>query len=434
MKPNFMHNHQLKIETITPVSIGHEGVLSPYGDFVIKGNKVHYVDQKVLEEALKDPKLIDQYVEGIRVGIDQSATKSDFDLANFLPNFLGLMPIDYAKETYNVFGLDTVDSRVRIKTIVHNAGTPYLPGSSIKGAIKTAILYDWLSDSDSEKSRKVLEQLISKINYSFSSVQEYVNRYNELMEEQNDFGLDKTQKKEVNDCLDKIKFEGKKLSTSISKFSVQLFGDIQQTNKNRTRMDFSLMRISDTQLFHPNAKEIHQTQRFNILTNSSGIPELKETIKTKEQSNFQINIIPQFSHKYLQYLNSNDITLLFEVINYFSYENLSYNYSTIKDQLKNAAPKNKDVYKKLMKFYDRLMNDLDKIEENNEFCYLRIGSGKTYFTNSIGLAIHNKNKSSFYKLCKLLNLGNFTTPIFPITRTVCMHGYQQLGWVKISKV
>ena len=81
-----MEKVKLKVTTLTPVAIGSGKNLSPYLDYVIDKGEVCIIDKTRLVENImaKDDKLLDDFVSGIANGIDQSKTKSSFELIKFL--------------------------------------------------------------------------------------------------------------------------------------------------------------------------------------------------------------------------------------------------------------------------------------------------------------------------------------------------------------
>ena len=149
--------YQVKITTLTPVCIGDGQRLSPFSDYKLKRDKLIYLNQEVIKKALeKQPDLIDDYVEGIISGMDNTGSK--FDIDSFLYN--------RAKLDLSSLKLKEVDSTAQPKgnknlyTILKQVGKyPYIPGSSLKGAIKTALLYNWLMDKNNYWCKDYLKLL-----------------------------------------------------------------------------------------------------------------------------------------------------------------------------------------------------------------------------------------------------------------------------------
>jgi len=86
------------------------------------------------------------------------------------------------------------------------------------------------------------------------------------------------------------------------------------------------------------------------------------------------------------------------------------------------------------------------MEENinnadDKTCYLRLGSGKGYYFNSIGLALfktdRTNNKVLFYKFLKQMKFKGskkygLHANEFPLTRVIDLKTQEPLGWVKLE--
>ncbi|SHI73513.1 CRISPR-associated protein Csm5 [Cruoricaptor ignavus] len=134
--------YNIKLTTLSPVCIGSGEKLSPYADFIIdQANEgIHYINKAAVEKILGEyPELMDDYVSGITSG------NQNFSLKSFLEEELNLDEEEYILKSYQCSGTEIKE----LNTIVKNAGQkPYIPGSTIKGAIKTALLYDWTKSNE----------------------------------------------------------------------------------------------------------------------------------------------------------------------------------------------------------------------------------------------------------------------------------------------
>lgn len=140
-----MNTYNVKATVITPVSIGNGHQLSPYKDYVIKNGFVHYIDTKKLGELLaKEDGLMDEYVEGVA---NMDGNRSRFDLQEFIANRLNFDISDITKEKLTFYG--DAAAKLPLNTIIKTPNNePYIPGSSLKGAIKTALVYTDLEKTD----------------------------------------------------------------------------------------------------------------------------------------------------------------------------------------------------------------------------------------------------------------------------------------------
>jgi len=122
----------MKIETLSPVHIG-TGYFLTSADFTIKDNKVIVVDL---------PKVF-EYLEKRRVKIDELINKfssaTGFLLDELFKDY-NLNPSDFKKYEIELIGEKGKES-MRILEQIKIGLKPYIPGTSIKGSIRTALLW-----------------------------------------------------------------------------------------------------------------------------------------------------------------------------------------------------------------------------------------------------------------------------------------------------
>jgi len=146
----------IALEIITPTSIGDGNTLSPFSDFVIisEDKTIVIIDHFFFNEELrKKPELIDGFTSEMFEIQANSQKNSNFSikkiefLNNFITNKLKCKIKNVLKAKYSLFA--PTNKIENLQTITKNAfGKPYIPGSSIKGAVKSALLYDWLIASN----------------------------------------------------------------------------------------------------------------------------------------------------------------------------------------------------------------------------------------------------------------------------------------------
>ena len=141
----------MKLTTVTPVSIGgDQGLkLSPYSDYIFddNGDSIRYVKTALIEKRIRDilakdkkSNILDKYVSGVA---QMENNRSPFVLKDFIKNDLNLDIIHTTYPSISLIGFED-DKKREIAVIVKNNQQPYIPGSSLKGAIRTAILYNWI--------------------------------------------------------------------------------------------------------------------------------------------------------------------------------------------------------------------------------------------------------------------------------------------------
>lgn len=153
-----MNKLKIKITTVTPVTIGSGNELSPYADYVIDNNRIYYIDRKKLQQKIaKDDNLLESYVTGISSKMDNN--RSEFDLKRFLIN-----TVRTNIEDVSLFHCPLISqkqgSKLAIKSMLKTPfHEPYIPGSTIKGVLKTVLMYNWLSE---KSSCEWIESFLSK--------------------------------------------------------------------------------------------------------------------------------------------------------------------------------------------------------------------------------------------------------------------------------
>jgi len=135
-----------KIETLTAVHIGSSEILSQYSDYVYDNGFVYYIDHELLiNELAKKPNsedLLDRFISIVKSQAKES-TSDRFRLFNFLKE----TRLDYKSCALKKVQVND-EIRVEIQRHINTSGQPYIPGSSLKGAIRTALICFFLSVSE----------------------------------------------------------------------------------------------------------------------------------------------------------------------------------------------------------------------------------------------------------------------------------------------
>ena len=132
--------HLLKLTAESPITILADSGsdLSPYSDYIVSenGNFLYYVNQNLVEKKFaekieKNPSLIDEYTNGVRLGMNGlDKNRSTFELKSFLQNKLDIPLSDLKK--VKAIG-NWIGTKINLQTISKEAGRLYVPGSSLKG-------------------------------------------------------------------------------------------------------------------------------------------------------------------------------------------------------------------------------------------------------------------------------------------------------------
>ncbi|MBL1215638.1 MAG: type III-A CRISPR-associated RAMP protein Csm5 [Ignavibacteriae bacterium] len=349
---------KLNLTTLTPIFIGDDqgSDLSPITDFVVENSKAKIIDQNKFEEVLsKDIELIDEYVQAIKL--------KKIDLESFIKDKLN---VDLNNLTKSEIEIEGCLANNKVSPFISSAGRPFIPGSTIKGAIRTAIFYNYL-------------------------VQEIQNNNTQLK-----------------------KFVNEKLNSFESDTDGHEFRHLQISDSN-------CIDVSDTkfiELFIEYlVKDHHKTSGWKQVLNDNTI------------TSFQLKIEKKFKANFLQGINENTYNDVFKMANKFSCDIIDFELKRFEEFIENGKQhkiKLQETFKDIISFYTELKSNIKF--GNNMFAVLRIGGGKTYFDNSIGLALFNYDEEKFKDFRKGLGFWkhskkkgqkfrDFVEEDSPITRT-----------------
>lgn len=142
----------MDLEVLTPIHIGtREGRLGPT-EFVAAGGMVHLIDEDRLGRLLMNRNLVDAFVMEVR--------KGPLHLASFLRNTARLRIPEDLHQVCSFFPIPGGDPNMQdFRPVTRDAsGQLYIPGSSLKGVFRTALLYRIL-----KKNQAILSSATSKI-------------------------------------------------------------------------------------------------------------------------------------------------------------------------------------------------------------------------------------------------------------------------------
>jgi len=349
-------NLKVKLETLSPVNIGNGEILSQFCDYVYDKGVVYYLDHDlIIEELSKRPdseKLINEFVAVVRTQAGGSI-QNRLRLKGFFEN-TGLDFKHLASRKIPVDGEINEQIQLHVKT----GGRPYIPGSSLKGAIRTAIISHFFT-----------EDMENKIN-----IKGYIG--------QNLFG---------------------KYDEDILKF----------------------LQVSDTMPFSEEDLGIAKFFRFNLKTDAMAIPVIKEIVPAGKTTTITIGFKAKEGQvdsrfKFLQEGNEDH---LFAIINAYTCKNLENELAAIQRSHSGELQDVKHFYADLI--------DAVSAADNTKEAYLRIGSGKTYYDNTVAQSL----SKPFLQKILAQNFKKADPNFFPKTRTLVLHkGQKQVpGWVRLEK-
>jgi CRISPR-associated protein Csm5 len=402
-----LRTYRIRLETLSPVFVGVGGkeTLSPYTDFVQVGRELIYLDPRKLEGMLATrSELMDAFVAGVRTGMDPSGTRSEFDLAQFIRERLATQPEVLALRRVPVCGQI---GRNQVERHIHNAGRPYIPGSSLKGAMRTAILYTWLLEH--EEGQRFLTALADAVRQLWSAHGRYVS------DSVPGWLVHKTREE-------------------LQRFSEErLFGPLQSRDAAFRGPELRFLRISDTEPLPRELLRVERVSRFKLRDASLVSPQWSEVLPEHVETTFSLTIEPATVRPGLEFLNELSLDGLLRRLKRFAADNLEHELNVLDEH---------ESVEALNEIYNVYVGLIEQ-SAPADACLLRVGRGKTYFDNSLGLALWQQDRELFQQFRKLLGLGQnprtrkLVLGRFPTTRSyVAEHGEPALplGWVKLTIV
>lgn len=400
----------INIRTLTPVYIGGDQAnnLSPITDYVVKNGRLFIVDQRKFENLLsEDNELIEEYVTFVKQG------NGKFNLEYFIENKLNSSVEELSQKEISVEGY--IDSS-EIKSFISSNGNTFIPGTSIKGSIRTCIIYNWLNSTSIGQSK--VDKLLN--------LSREIKNSEEIISKKGKKFLDRNDKKWLRE-----NDKSKKLSENTYK-ELKLFDAAGQ--------GFRHLQISDSKFINDEDTKIVQIDRKYLTKDSTKTSPWIHVMKENSETIFDIKIVNDFKDDFLKQLNNRDIKDLFKMINQFSIDFIEFELERFEEFIKNAKTAKKAIEETLqgtITFYNELKEKIKAAR--NRVAVLRIGGGKTYFDNSIGLALYKKDKDKFKQFRKLLGFwkhrsGNkgFVEEDSPITRSFyyyrSLDSNLPLGW------
>jgi CRISPR/Cas system CSM-associated protein Csm5 (group 7 of RAMP superfamily) len=348
---------ELKIEVLSPVNIGSGEVLSQFSDYVYDEGFVYILDHDALIQEIIRGKngeaILDEFVN-----IVQSQAKGNTKDRFRLKGFLTEAGVDFRKFALRKIAVQE-EIQEEIQLHVKSAGQPIIPGSSLKGAIRTAlIVYLFAGDE---------RRIQNKKKYIGEDI---FGRYGD----------------------DVLKY----------------------------------LHVSDTLPFRQEDLGIVKFSNFHLKNKKSDIPIVKEALMRGSVSYFKIKTTAlqgEVKEKFA-FLNCGQELSILPIVNEFTCKN-------IKTELEHLGRYNNAVINSIKDFYSSLLQVVEQADTTKE-AYLRIGSGKTFYDNTIAQRLSD----NFLRRLISKSYKKADPDTFPVTRTIVqgMYGVEVPGWIKISQL
>lgn len=365
-----MKNNQfeLTLETLTPLHIGNGEMLTSVGEFITTKGNIRYLLLDKVNDFLKENNLTDDYTDIIvknAGGFDTYFTLSNFgiDIEEFIQKEIKL----------NAKNLNPLNNNI-LHIFFNSNDKKYIPGSAIKGMLKTVLLYKYL----------VIHP-------------EYLEYLNKTI-------LDKFEKWDKKEALDWLKKEWNEADKFDSIFE---------------KREFNFLRPSDSSFIQNDFIQVEQVRRQHLFgVESENLDWLQETVEKNTEINFNLTIFPGFKNPF-DFLNNEDIGHLLKTINDYSLKMIDFEI----DLIQNSSFDNKKV---LTDFLSLLKSQITG--SDNEYAICRMGKGKTiYFQTILSLL----DKTVLKMVVRKFKKENDTTDFFPKTRVLTSFD-EMPGWIKIK--
>ena len=387
---------QVKIEALTPVHIGSGNKLPMNIEVVYNGSELGVVS---LDKVVT-------HIDTDNIGKLTSVIESNENIWDFLKRY-GVKSIkDISKRTLEVWGSNIAQKKDLKEQLLSSRGYPLLPGSSIKGAIRTALLANMINTND-RIAKDVLSQYRRKTPSHLWKLRDFQNMERSIVNKY----FNGTEKPNANKDIMRFlqitdaEFEYKTIGTNVKILNLERNG---WTYKNRgDQITEAIGAGSETQI------------RIKTDTDLLNKNIEKRTISANIDTSFLLSINDIF---YI--INAHTESLLNREIENWEEEIEQTNINgQVTEALNNYLDGLKDLQEQL--------SELDKKKE----CILRIG-GNTGWDFITGAWIKNKsdllNDNEWENLYKQLNKSR-NVNIYPKTRKIDEDG-DFFGFVKMEIV
>ncbi len=372
----------MKIMTSSPIHIGDNDtkIMSSFSDFIVEKDHIKFIDHKKLENVFSEnPQFMEDYIKEV----NKNAGKN-YDLASFLKKYKIKVNEVTSGETIPIIGNF---SAKEIHPFISENGKKYLPGTTIKGAIRNALAYVYLKEHHA---------LLDKIANNYYKPRSKPQFY----EDKQIFGKDP-------------------------------FNDI-----------LKFLQISDSVALSENSCSVFCCKTFHLKNKSLTIPINYECIKPDSKTELRIKIKENIPYRILQIEDKEfwrkhlSISEIFAALN-------SLSIRFIERELEELKGIN-DLQQTLL-WYKKILDDIKN--SNNKSCYFCIGKGTTILEKTMLLALernqlHNlRNKMKETKTSQnfgwIFVKGKGMLPLkLPVTRIVfpANNGWQAgMGWLKMEE-
>ncbi len=437
-----------EIEILSPLHIG-DGTRKKVNELYLCANRLYKVDLREFRNNLPDDlkgKLDSIWETEILKKTVSCPNLTDFIDNNNIRNLVTSQPF---VQVYNLSIKDFINNKVGLVNFIRTSDSPFIPGSEIKGAIRTAVLYKRLKDDPS-----ILSEIINKLKSipEIAKLKTALQTYKKAQNKVRSVGV----------TLARMKRNEKKGTPEYSQKHTEYFNLKKQRNNAQQSWEDCQKTCSDKinkiitdyeqKLFQLVDKDVKTSLFKNLIISDSELINLKHLFITKEKITHKDpdterklhNFIKEFLKKDTKScITMNILTernkLLFcgdskgdsltldsiiKACKEFALAKITaelnyFNQSTLKKR-----------YEKTIKFYNDLKN---RINADTNAIFLRLGAGQGLLSTTIDLLL--KGETVFKDLIANLkaNRDEYNNPSadYPASRRVVITDSEELppGWI-----
>ena len=439
-----VQKHRLKIETLTPVAIRNGEILSPLTDYHIEGNRLYLLDTDKLMADIDQNNWLDDFESKVLEysgnhsgGTETNAKKKNRFIADFLKEKGASIKSYLKEENARNCQLKSEAEWVQLHSTIKTENKAYIPGSSIKGAIRTAIMYQWLTDTEEGK-----EKLASFLDTNKKGIENWAERINRKTKG------NKNNTKKKDEITKELRKEETERKAELLKLLHEFEEEVANVVFGKSEGEYNAstyFKVLDSRVFENSDLRISSLQKKyrkdedlkKKFTTSlqEFIDKGKETVI--ENSIFNLSLDwrkNRDSSYYADFIKDRkDLSKVFEAINSLSRDFLKFEIDRLND-FKNGE----NYTKENLDSYHNALESIHKQLEGNSLnsAITCIGFGKSIFMNTALLAIRMQDKDIFTNIVKILHASHPKAEHFPFSyyaTSIDSKDYP-LGWVKITDI
>lgn len=426
----YLINDDFVIKFISPTCIGGDknDDLLPMFDYIKHDGNIYEINKAIFYEELSKNKSISD-LQKLCTTLVKNIFESEASYEKWYDTIINENMINKESLLKEIaLGENKISgSMLIIKNICGTNKAPFVPGSTLKGAIISALIYEYFKNDDNGKI-----QFSNKLNDIRNLIKDY---------DINDINNEKNRKIRKNLFDKTISFNKEILSFESKLFSFKITSDVKKPNKKNNKSqaveyykyhyNANLIRIYDSDLIKPENIKLYEQGRFYFkkIENKETIPLACFAIEpTNDEIAFKLQILNEFvknkNSKIFSEFENNPCDTLIKLLN-------DWSLSCINSDIA-FCEKAKDLKAEWLDAYIEKLQKIKKtIEESSNEAIIRIGNGKGWLYTTLAPLIYENDPELYKKFCTIIFKTN--EEITPLTRVLTHTSHDMMGWISIKK-